>query len=234
MSIKIMKWNDLMTKININDCINNKSALYNVIKNLNDIYNEKVKGLGITNPYNLTKMYEVVIDIITKDWNDLDIGVSSFGINQLRVLDITNKYIQYVIWATKVVSDDGIAGIISNSRILGEKGVNTGKSKDTNSDLPQVDVNSQSQFELDMSYVSNINNNDSSSNYNRDVNETTNMKSRTWEQEVKNLQMVYMNEIVDYITKLPYTIYKAYSLDATPVPLLISNYMKSFKDLYNE
>lgn len=229
-----MTWTDFLTSIDnqIKLFTRSDSDYSKLLDQLETAINSKFKGIQ---PMKVKDMQEVVNSLLsdTGSWKDLNIYLSSYSLNGLRVLSIYNKTVQYLSWALKVITDNGVAGKIANSRKLGENGTNTGKSKDTYSELPQVDTNTVSQFELDISYVSNISNNDNNSTYNRDVNEESNVTSTTWKEEVDNLQMIYMNEICNYIMNIPYTIYRAYSLDSMPVNELVKAYYKSVKEVFN-
>lgn len=229
-----MTWADFLTSIDSQIKLFTRSdGDYNkLLDQLENAINGRFNGI---NPMKIKDMQLVVNSLLsdTGSWKDLNIYLSSYSLNGLRALSVYNKTVQYLSWALKVITDNGVAGKIVNSRKMGENGTNTGKSKDTYSELPQVDTNTETQFDLDISYVSNITNNDNNSTYNRDVSEESNATSTTWKEEVENLQMIYLNEICNYIMNIPYTIYRSYSLDSMPVNELVKSYYESVKEVFN-
>lgn len=177
-------------------------------------------------------------------WDNLPIWVSSYVVHfpdddsqaiwaePLRLQEIFNKYVQYLAWVKKIMTDDGVAKSIVISRNLRDSGNNSTESKDSYSETPQL---GQVDFDEDMlDYRSNFDKGNSSSSYMRATVTDVTTRHKSWDEEMKNLRMVYMSEITEYTRKIPYLIYSAYALDTMPFPDIICEYVNSIRSLYEQ
>ena len=222
-----MKWKSLLETLKDNNPLLDTS-LKDLVYSVNNQLNERLgNGINISGQfYKLDRMFDYVINNFIKGdfWNDMDISVSSYSVNSLRLYYVYNDLVRKFSFVSRVLNDNELSTIIINNRLMNEKGDNKNNQSNVYSDLPQVDVNTQSQLELDLSYVSNTTNNKVENNYNRNVNDENKTSSKTFKEQMELLNYTYMNDLAKEIVLLPQKIFNTYSLDVLPSKELIKNY----------
>ena len=162
-----------------------------MVYSVNNQLNERLgNGINISGQfYKLDRMFDYVINNFIKGdfWNDMDIFVSSYSVNSLRLYYVYNDLVRKFSFVSRVLNDNELSTIIINNRLMNEKGDNKNNQSNVYSDLPQVDVNTQSQLELDLSYVSNTTKNNVENNYNRNVNDENKTSSKTFKEQMELL-----------------------------------------------
>lgn len=231
--IKKMKWKNLI-----------QTKPYNVLSDSNDII-EEIDSLISTllehDTTNLKTLFEEVYSFFGNDsiWNELDIYISSYKENDKRIWYVLNQKLQeYTGFYKKLLTDNGISRkIVTQHNYQSNR---TGKNKNTglNSQTPQYtglysDIEEKiSNVELEKAianYASDISRDESDTQQNDSGASGTTVTGASWEETLKNVKLVYFNELVDFIANIPNLIYAYYSLDTLPTPALVRKYFDNVR-----
>lgn len=235
MAIKKMKWQELLTKI-LPSRVNSKIAdLETLITNVNA---QQVVLVGYSN---LLAIWNEVKIMLGKDehiepaWKDLIIFVSSYKENDCRFMQLLiQKLYEYAGFYSKILSDNGIQRHLVYEKEYSNEGSASSVERGTDSVTPQNSAlydsahpESDSLFDQAIAdYASSIDKNKASSNSESSGDSSTTVSGTTWEEGKKNLQLVFYNELCDYLMSIPERIYAYYSIDTVPVPELYKMFYK--------
>lgn len=237
MSVIRLKWNDLLT----DKPLLTKAEFDNLFEQIDNLLVGKIDSdLSV---YLMKNIYDDVVDsYLTPNnenvWKDLDIWLSSFKQRDKRIFNqIKLKLLQYLGFYKRILTDNGVARSVITHRTYSDKNVSSGENSSAYSETPQVNIAGGSIPTLDelMEYLSNVTKNKDDIETNRDGESDLDVKSKTWDEEHKNLNMIFYNTLCEYIASIPKIIYNYYSLDTNPVPDLVSKsfeYFRSLKDIY--
>ena len=228
MAIKKIKWTTLVTQLNAQDILVGADTELEYIDN-------KINALtGSMSSNELTDLMKYVNDYHLKPsnslvWKDLDIYVSSFKENDRRfILLLKNKLREYIGFYRKILTDAGIQRALVYDKTYQNSGNASSVERGTDSVTPQnsglydpAHPESDSLFDKAIAdFASSIDKNKASSESHSQGGSTTNVTGVTWEEGKKNLQLLFYNELKDYIMSLPERIYSYYSIDTIPAPEL--------------
>ena len=163
-------------------------------------------------------------------WDEMPIYMSSFKWNDRRfILDLQDRLQKYLGFIKKMITDEGLKRRMIINRSYSNGTHSTGTDKNYFSETPQAELDN---FENALiRYASNLgkNTNDTQTNQNGSSGETT--TSTNWDEEFKNLEFAFYNDLVDFITRLPDMIYQNYCLDQRPFTEVRRDWWKHLKDL---
>lgn len=190
-----------------------------------NVFNETMKLLGYSYP-------SASLNPSLSSWKDLPIWISSY--KPFTRNEYVNKVffdlMRYINAYSFLLINNGFARSIVRKGALSSSTDSSSKNKDYNSETPQVSSNDEALDNLE--YLSNasksFNTSTSSVSQNDNVEET----SKTWEDEKKNLELVYYNDITNYIMRIPYLIYDYFALDTYPYPDAIERFYENLKVIY--
>ena len=230
-------WNELLT----NKPVLTKAEYDSLFADIDELLNSKVdEGLSIS----LMKgVYDDVVDsyLTVGDsnlWKDLPIFLSSFKLNDRRIFNLIRlKLLQYLGFYKRILTDDGIVRSVITHRSYSDGTTSQGINRSQFSETPQIDVSSQSipSFDDTLDYLSNVSKSSDDIETSREGESDLSVSSKTWDEEQKNLNMVFYNTLCEYVSRIPEMIYNYYSLDSYPIPEVIGesiNYYKGLRDIY--
>lgn len=219
------KWNELVTENSISSLVidNNTIALATAL------------DTAINTKYSLSSQVENLVKHIKNDfltasqdgvWYEMPIYTSSFKEKDKRVLyglnDRLNKYLRFF---TKMVTDDGLARQMSIDRGFENHGGESDTNKSYNSDTPQEELDN---FETALiKYASSLSKDQRSRTSNQHGTSYERAKNTSWDEGMKNLRLVFYNDLVEFISAIPNIIYTEYCLDSRPYPALVKEYRKN-------
>lgn len=240
MAIKKSKWKDLLTNllnsnvvtawakvdVAIDDVVTAQSAKFGD-SNIGILYNE-IKSVLCMDPLNESM------------WKDLLIYTSSFKENDRRFLVLlAQKALEYTCFYEKILTDSGVQRALIYAKSYGNDGTSSTVERATNSTTPQnsnlynadEEVADTMFDEAIANFASNIDKNKGASTSHTEGESTTNVSGVTWDEQRKNLQMVYYGELCNYLMSIPEKIYSYYSLDTIPAPELTKLFFKHIKEV---
>lgn len=230
-------WDELITNNEAHDILDDvaQEAQY-----IDSKLNEQTQSFRSHDLEDLVTYVRTYMLSINGVWKDLPIYVSSFKFNDKRIIHlIKNKVREYLLFYRKLVTDNGVSRNLSYVKNYTNAGTASSVERGTNSETPQnsslynpAQPESDSLFdEAIADYASNINKNKASSESSNEGNSETLVTGGTWEEQKKNLQLVFFNELKEYIISIPDRIYSYYSIDTIPFTELQVFRGKYYKDL---
>ena len=168
----------------------------------------------------------------TTIWADMTIYMSSFKENDKRFIKVISDNLnKYLLFIKKMITDEGIKRDMIISRNYSNGTHSDGTDKNYFSETPQAELEN---FEdAIIRYASNLGKNNSSTDTRQNGSSGETTKSVNWDEQFKNLEFAFRNELVDYITRIPDMIYMNYCLDSRPFTEIRKEWYKHLKSLYN-
>lgn len=240
-----MKWSELMTNLFPQRVKSSLTALESLI---DDVNSAQVNLLGYSNLNALLYELEVVLcqkPLEQSMWKDLLIYTSSYKDTDCRYVQLLiQKLYEYAGFYNKVLTDEGVQRHLVYAKDYSNQGQASSTERATDSVTPQnsnlyspVESTADTLFdEAIANFASGINKNKASSSSSSSGDSTTTVTGTTWEEQKKNLQMLFYNELCDYIMSIPERIYAYYSIDSVPVPelcKLFCQHMKEVMEIFN-
>ena len=218
------KWNELVTQNSLSSIIDtNTIALgttldsemntkYGTFSNIEDLL-KHIKNDFLTSSSNGV-------------WYELPIYMSSFKEKDKRVLyglnDRLNKYIRFF---TKMLVDDGLARQMSIDRGFDNHSGESDTNKRYDSETPSEEIDN---FETAIiKYASALSKDQRNRTANQNGTSYERAKNLTWDEGMKNLRLVFYNDLVDFISSIPNIVYNYYCLDSRPAPDLVRGYYEA-------
>lgn len=209
-----------------------------LLQECDTLFNEKLQGDGET-AYSFTSLADAFSDIyalfLDNDeanniWADLDIFVSSFKRYDLRIMhELRVRLLQYLGFYKKILTDDGVARKMVTHRNYSGTGTSSGDYKNYYSETPQIELTN---FDDAIKYASTLEKNEDTRDTSKEGESDFELKSFNWDEALKNMKMVFYNDLIRYINSIPLLVYDYYALDEYPVGYSIAEYFKTMKDLY--
>ena len=248
MAVKKIKWKTLINQIQASSILFN-ADLESAIDDIDDLIDEQIgENADIGSLGDL--LGYIKSDIITDSnngiWADLMVYTSSYIENDKRLLYLLlNKLREYVGFYKKILTDNGVQRALVYSKTYQNNGSSNNIDRNINSDVPQNSnlydsehPTSNALFDQAIAdFASSIAKNKADATSHTDGTSGTNVTGTTWEEGKANIQMMFYNELKDYIYSLPERIYSIYSLDSVPAPELVKKvyeYYHNLRDLVNE
>lgn len=233
-------WDELITNNEASTILDNIATEAQYIDSKLNQQSQSFNSHDLEDLVNYVKTYMLSVNGV---WKDLPIYVSSFKFNDKRIIHlIKNKVREYLLFYRKLVTDNGVSRNLSYIKNYTNAGTASSVERGTNSETPQnSNLYNPSQPESDSlfdeaiaDYASNINKNKASSESSNEGNSQTLVTGGTWDEQKKNLQLVFFNELKEYIISIPDRIYSYYSIDTVPfteLQVLRGKYYKELADL---
>lgn len=238
MSVKKIKWTTLVSQIDAQDVFDDTEQEVEYIDNKINAFSQSYRAKA------LKELLEYVDDYLLKDndiciWKDLNIYVSSFKEKDRRIiLLIKNKIREYLMFYKKILTDDGIVRRMSYNKSYSNSGDANSSERGTNSETPQnsnlydpAHPESDALFDQAIAdYASGINKNKALSHSESEGESETIVSGTTWEEQKKNIQLLFFNELKEYIMSIPDIIYRWYAIDTMPYTEIIREYIKTTRE----
>ena len=217
--------------------------MYNstLLKDLAEELDEKVSSKIVSeDTYTVTSIKDALdsLEEYLKDdeqdnvWRDMTIFMSSFKFRTHRIVDeLLNRLIQYMSFYNRMLEDDGVARKLVTHRDYSSTGQSSGEYKNYESETPQVQLTN---FDDAIKYASNLEKNEDLRNTQKWGGSDFELKSFNWDEALRNMKMVFYNDLVNYVLSVPVLVYNYYALDQYPVQESVIeyiNYMKNLRDM---
>ena len=165
-------------------------------------------------------------------WKDMPIYLSSYKEKDKRVVfGLKDRLIKYIKFYNKMITEDGLAREMSIDRGFNNVSADSDTNKNYFSETPQEELDN---FEnAIIKYASNLTKDERSRRANQNGTSYERAKNLTWDEGMKNLRLVFYNDLVEFITSIPNTLYTYYCLDSRPYPALVKEYYKTVFDAFD-
>lgn len=216
MAVVKKTWDELLQKNNkMTNLFDNMSTLATAVDTaFNTKYNASTHVADV--------LSDIKTDYLTVGsglWKELEIFMSSFKEEDKRPYrTIQDKLTRYLVFFAKMITDDGLARSLITQRNFANNNHSGSTDKNYYSETPQIEL---SNFEEGIKYASNLGKNESIMNSSQSGASGETVKSKSWDEELKNLRFAFYNDLVDFIVDLPNTLYNYYALDSRPAMSLI-------------
>lgn len=213
------------------------------LENIDTLLNEKSEGISSSYLKDLANHVKTALLSSNGIWKDLPIFVSSYKFADKRIIHlISNKLREYVLFYEKIITDEGVSRNLSYAKEYSNEGSANSVDRGINSETPQNSnlydsehPESDSLFdEAIADYASNINKSKASQTSSNEGSSTTTVRGGTWDEQKKNIELMFFNELKEYIVSIPDRIYNYYSIDTVPAPelaIMQCNYLKDIAEL---
>ena len=238
--VKKIKWKTLISQISATSILfttDFQSEIQNIDSAIDELIGE---DFGETNLEDLFNYLDT--DVITDDndgiWADVDIYTSSFVEKDKRYIYLfANKLREYIALYKKILTDAGVQRHLVYSKSYENDGTSNNIDRNINSDVPQNSnlydpqaPTSNAKFDQAIAdYASSIAKNKADASSHTEGTSGTTVSGTTWEEAKSNIQMMFYNELKDFIYSLPERIYSLYSLDTIPAPELVKKVFEHYE-----
>lgn len=240
MAILKKKWDELITNNNAASIL---TGVTQDLANIDDLLNAKSEGITSYYLRDLSTYVKENLLSVNGVWKDLPIFVSSYKYNDKRIIAlIKNKLREYILFYEKLVTDEGVSRNLSYAKEYENEGSASSVERGTNSETPQnSNLYNPSQPESDAlfdeaigDYASNINKNKASSSSSSEGTSRTVVTGGTWDEQKKSIELMFFNELKEYIISIPERIYSWYSIDTVPfteLKVMEGEYLKDLAEM---
>lgn len=230
MSLLKKTWNDLITE-HVTALSNMCLPLYDLLSNIDEKFYAKISE-G-TSPLYLSELLPYISEnFFTPNnslWDEMPIYVSSYKFSDKRIInEISVRLLQYIGFYNKILTDDGVAREVVTHRTFASEGDNSGDYKNYESETPQIGLTN---FDEAINYASRLEKNEDSRHTEKSGSSDYELKSFNWDEALRNMKLVFYDDLVRYINRIPELIYNYYSTDEIPVGESIKGYFDMLKDL---
>lgn len=242
--VKKIKWKTLISQISAGTILfttDFQSEIQDIDSKIDELIGE---NFGETNLEGLFNYLDT--DVITSDndgiWADMDVYTSSWVEKDKRFIYLlANKLREYIAFYKKVLADEGVQRHLVYSKEYENDGNSNNIDRNINSDVPQNSnlydyqhPESNALFDQAIAdYASSIAKNKADATSHTEGTSGTTVSGTTWDEAKKNIQMMFYNELKDFIYSLPERIYSLYSLDTIPAPELIKKMIQHYHEVWD-
>ena len=223
MAVIQKKWQEMITKNNFGDIID--SDVLSLGTALDGVMISKYAL--VTQTYDmLSYVKEAYLTVGSNlNWNDLPIWLSSYKEGDKRVvIGLKDRLKKYLRFYQKVITDDGLARQMTIDRSFNNVSADSDTNKNYVSDTPQEELDN---FETAIiKYASSLTKDERSRRGNQNGTSNETAKNTSWDEGMKNLRLVFYNDLVEFISSIPNILYNYYCLDSRPYPALAKEYYK--------
>ena len=243
MAVKKIKWITLVTQNSAHEVI---TPLRSEIEDIDNLLNGEDISVDM-----LKELAQYVVDYHLKGevegqpndnliWKDMPVYTSSWNEKDRRfILLLKNKLREYVLFYKKILTDKGVQRALSYAKTYENDGNASSTERGTDSATPQNSnlydsehPESDALFDKAIAdFASSINKNKANSESHSEGGSTTNVTGTTWEEGKKNIQLIFYNELKEYIMSLPDRIYSHYSLETMPAPMLCKKMIEHLEEV---
>lgn len=239
MAIKKITWKTLMTNLSSADLFSGLEAeLANIDSELDNSL-DSYSQTPIKDIVTYIKTY-IVTDSNNGIWKDLPIYISSFRENDLRFMHLLKAKIrEYLGFYYKIITDEGVQRHLVYAKSYGNDGSSSAIERGFNSNTPQnsllynaVEATADTNFDQAIAdYASTIDKNKSKTTSHTEGTSDTTVSGTTWEEGKKNVELLFFNELKDYLFSIPERIYHYYSLETIPAPELFKKFIEHLEEV---
>lgn len=219
------------------------NSLTNLEALITEVNNKQVTYMGYSN---LSAIYNELKIMLNQDannepaWKNLLIYTSTYKENDVRYMQLLiQKLYEYAGFYSKILSDNGVQRALSYSKSYSNDGNADSLERGFDSVTPQnsalynaVESTADELFDKAIGdYASSIDKNKGHSESHNEGESSTEVTGVTWDEQKKNLQMLFYNELCDYLMSIPERIYSYYSIDTIPVPELAKMFSEHIRQV---
>lgn len=239
MAIKKIKWKTLVTQIDAQDIFDDTEQELIFIDDKINALTHSMRSKELRDLMKYVDDYHFSPSN-TLVWENLDIYVSSFKEHDKRfILLLKNKMREYIGFYQKILTDSGIQRALVYAKTYENDGNASSTERGIDSATPQnsnlydsAHPESDALFDQAIAdFASSIDKNKASSESHSEGGSTTNVTGTTWEEGKKNIQLLFYNELKEYIMSLPERIYSYYSIDTIPAPELAKKFLAHLEEV---
>lgn len=163
-------------------------------------------------------------------WKDMPIYMSSYKWEDERIFtSLYSKLIEYLGFYNRILTDSGVAKKIVTHRTYSASASSSGESKDYDSETPQANLDN---FDDAIKYASRLGKSEDSASKENEGESDFTLTQTNYDESLKNLKIIFYNDLVGYILRIPEIIYDYYSLDTMPVNELVKEYNAYIREMY--
>ena len=247
MSIKKIKWQDLMNNLSPSSYLfydtvgETDKSTYDLIKEIDGLIDSIIEE---ESGYIQTPLADLV-DYIDENlfnndeqaciWWNMPLYTSTYIEKDARFLFLLkNKLREYLAFYKKILTDEGVQRHLVYDKEYENDGNSDNLERGINSNTPQNSSlydsehpESDAKFDQAIAdYASTIDKNKAHTTSHTEGSSGTTVSGTTWEEGKKNIQMMFFNELKDYIFSLPERIYSFYSLETIPAPEITKKFIE--------
>ena len=246
MSIKKITWNQLMN--NLDECeylfsdeeTEGKKSTKDIVTEIDNLVDSFINEDGDYLQTPLTDLVNYLEqNVLVKGnsgiWNKMPLYTSSYIENDRRFLYLLKSKIrEYLVFYKKILTDEGVQRHLVYDKEYENDGNSDNLERGINSNTPQNSAlydsehpESDAKFDQAIAdYASTIDKNKAHTTSHTEGSSGTTVSGTTWEEGKKNIQMMFFNELKDYIFSIPERIYSFYSLETIPAPELTKKFIE--------
>ena len=230
-------WNNFMEVLGQSGELTMFKDIYTKLSNIDTDYLDSSEKTRLINVYKRS-MFIMGLDVgetvvyspNLSSWKDMPIYISSF--KPFSRLEFIEKLLfdlhRYIDSYILLITDNGFAKQVITTGSLNIINNGNSSSKDYFSETPQ-DVHSGDEALENLDYLSNasknyVNTHDSSSQA-----DESSQTTKTWEDNRRNMELVFFRDITYYIMKIPYLVYDYYALDQYPFPDTLKRFYENLE-----
>lgn len=216
--IKTAKWNEFLTKIGNINYFASETEMFKTLESLRNIDNL------MRTQYDMKSRLESALTQVIDDylkpsnnnlWKDLKIAYSSFKeFDKRPVLKILDNLSRYTGFYLKVLQDKGFAQSLVTNRNYQNNSTLNDTNRNYDSQTPNIELDN---FEDGIKYASSLSKDSRDSTTNNNGTSTDNTKATSFKEAEKNLNYIFYNDLMNYITNIPNMLYSLFSLDTYPI-----------------
>ena len=229
------KWIELLQENNVGDYSVDSLGIYALITEVDNLFTYQCNP-DATNYNRIKRLYEEIVDHFLTNveadnyWADMPIFISSYKFKDKSPFgELLLRLTQYLGFYKRILTDEGLARSVVTHREYSNTGESDGNNKNYNSETPQITLNN---FDDAIKYASNLSKNEDHTESSTSGDSDLSVKSKSWDEEEKNLKYIFYNDLCDFIRKMPQWIYAQYSLDSMPSYDIVKETFNYFKDMY--
>lgn len=244
MAIKKITWNQLMT--NLSNCgylfndeeTEGKKSTGDIIEEIDELVNAQIDENYEQKPLtNLVTYLQENVLVNTSDsiWDKMPLYTSTYIERDYRFIYLLKSKIrEYLAFYKKILTDEGVQRHLVYDKEYENDGNSDNLERGINSNTPQNSSlydsehpESDAKFDQAIAdYASTIDKNKAHATSHTEGSSGTTVSGTTWEEGKKNIQMMFFNELKDYIFSIPERIYSFYSLETIPAPELTKKFIE--------
>lgn len=232
--IQKLKWIQILQDNNTGVYSLSQQGLIDLIDSVDTLYSQQLGSED--NDHRIKNIYQEIINhfvVNTKAdnyWADMPIWVSSYNAkNKAPFGEVVLRLTQYLGFYKKILTDNGLARTVVTHRDYRNQGHSEGTNKNVNSETPQIQLQ---EFDDMLQYVSQANKTEDQNNSTTFGDSDLTVESKSFDEQERNLKLVYYNDLCDYIRKIPHWLYSQYALDSLPATAIVEETFNYFKELY--
>lgn len=230
------KWIEILTQNNVGDYALSQTGLNNLVDEVDLLFTKQYNPDATSKDGRLSNIYlEIISHFVTNTeednyWADMPVWLSSYNFkNKAPFGEVILRLTQYLGFYKKILTDKGLARTVVTHRDYRNMGRSKSENKNINSETPQIQL---TEFDDMLQYVSLANKTNDETKSQTKGDSDLSVTSKSFDEEEKNLKLIFYNDLCDYIRRIPHWLYSQYALDSLPATAIVEETFKYFKSLY--